>query len=258
MDIYQHFRNEEAPFIDQVLSWKEQVERSYIPKLTDFLDPREQQIVETIIGTGNDELQIEAFGGSPHTERNRMIIAPFYEEITEESFQLTLLEATYQEKFVTLTHRDAMGAFLSSGVKREKLGDIFVGDGTIQIIVAAEISPYVVMNLTSVKHAKIKLAEKELASVRIPRPNWVESSKTVSSLRLDTVLKEIYRMSRKDAQQAIDRQLVKVNHKVVQDTKYPLGAGDLLSFRGKGRSKVVQIEGQTRKEKWRITTATLE
>ena len=258
MDIYQHFRKEEAPFIDQVLSWKEQVERSYISKLTDFLDPREQQIVETIIGAGNDELQIAAFGGSPHTERKRMIIAPFYEEITAESYQLILLEAPYQEKFVTLTHRDAMGAFLSSGVKREKLGDIFVANGLIQIIVAAEISPYIVMNLTSVKNAKIKLTEKELANVSIPRPNWVESSQTVSSLRLDTVLKEIYRMSRSVAQQAIERQQVKVNHKVVQDTKFLLEAGDLLSFRGKGRSKVIRIEGQTKKEKWRITTATLE
>lgn len=41
MNIYQHFRPEEREFIDQVLNWKNIVENTYAPKLTDFLDPRE-------------------------------------------------------------------------------------------------------------------------------------------------------------------------------------------------------------------------
>jgi RNA-binding protein YlmH len=257
MDIYQHFRKEEEPFIDQVLSWKEKVERTYIPKLSDFLDPREQQIAQMIVGTNNTDLRTEAFGGSPHAERKRLIIAPFYEEITEESYQLSLLEAAYPVKFVTLEHRDVMGAFLSLGIKREKLGDIFVTDGLVQIFTASEISSYVMMNLTSIKQANIKLSETELDKALMPAPNWTESSKTVSSLRLDTVLKEIYRVSRKDAQQAIEKNLVKVNHQVVEDNKFSLEPGDLISYRGKGRSKIVRVEGQTKKDKWRIVTAVL-
>lgn len=258
MDIYQHFRKEEEPFIDQVFSWKEQVERTYVARLTDFLDPREQQIVQMLVSESKDELQLADSGGSPNSERKRMIIAPYYEEITSEHYQITLLEADYHEKFVTLTHRDVMGAFLSLGVKREKLGDIFVSDGIVQIFVASEISNFVSMNLTSIKHAKIHLKEVDIEKALLPKSNWVESSKTVSSLRLDTVLKEIYRMSRKDAQTAIEKQLVKVNHKIVHDNKFPLEEGDLLSLRGKGRSKLVRIEGQTKKEKYRIITAILQ
>lgn len=258
MTIYQHFRKEEEPFIDQVMSWKEQVERSYIPKLTDFLDPREQQIIQSIIGVHNEDLKVESFGGSPNTERERLIIAPFYEEIQDENYQIILLEATFQSKFITITHRDMMGAFLSLGIKREKLGDIYVKDGLIQIMTSSDISLYVMMNLTSVKHATIQLEERNLQEALLPKPNWVESNKTVSSLRLDTVLKEIYRTSRKDAQLAIEKQFVKVNHKVVQDNKFPLEEGDLISFRRKGRSKLVRIEGKTKKEKWRITTAILQ
>ena len=258
MDIYQHFRKDEQPFIDTVVSWTEQVQQTYVPRLTEFLDPREQQIISMIIGNANDELKLYAAGGSEFAERKRMIIAPFYEEVTEESYQLTLLEANYQEKFITLEHRDAMGAFLSLGVKREKLGDIIVGNGRLQIVLATEISLYVIMNLTSVKNANIKLEEKSLSSLIDSRPNWVESSKTVSSMRLDTVLKAIYHISRKDAQDAIEKLHVKVNHKVIHDNKFQLQAGDMLSLRGKGRSKLISIEGQTRKENWRITTAILQ
>lgn len=258
MDIYQHFRKDEQPFIDQVVSWKEQVEQTYVPRLTEFLDPREQQIISMIIGNTNDDLKLYVAGGSEFAERKRMIIAPFYEEMMEESYQITLLEANYHEKFITLEHRDVMGAFLSLGVKREKLGDIIVGNGRLQIVLATEISLYVMMNLNSVKNANIKLEEKALSSLLDHRPNWIESSKTVSSLRLDTVLKAIYHVSRKDAQDAIEKLHVKVNHKVIHDSKFQLQEGDMLSLRGKGRSKLISIEGQTRKENWRIKTAILQ
>src|SRR5699024_312026 len=102
MSIYQHFREEERPFIDQVLSWKEQVERMYQAKLTDFLDPREQQIIDMLIGTAEDDLQVKLFGGGAYSERKRVVIAPFYEEITNESFGLTLMQASYPDKFITL------------------------------------------------------------------------------------------------------------------------------------------------------------
>lgn len=36
MKIYQHFRPEEQHLIDQILDWKDQVERTHISVLTDF------------------------------------------------------------------------------------------------------------------------------------------------------------------------------------------------------------------------------
>src|SRR5699024_2052796 len=189
MSIYQHFRKEEHPFIDQVLSWKEDVEKTYRYRLTDFLDPREQQIVESIIGPNHEDLQVVSFGGDETTERKRIIIAPFYEEITDDMFQITLKQANYNDKFITLSYRDVMEALLSLGITRDKLCDIFVRDGTLQIIMAQEISPYVQTNLVTVKNAHISLENKPFTALMNPDKNWIETEKTVSSLRLDVVLK---------------------------------------------------------------------
>lgn len=257
MSIYQHFRKEEHPFIDQVFSWKETVQRTYQPKLTDFLDPREQQIVQAVIGSEDEEWQLKQYGGGLYTERKRAIIAPFYEQITPETYQLQLLQATYHDKFISLSHRDVMGAFLSLGIKRKKLGDIFVGDGLIQIITAREIAQFVIMNLTTIKHATVKFTAAPLSNIKEIKPNWIETSNIVSSLRLDNVVKEIYNISRKDAVAFIQKQYVKVNYRVVDDAAFPLQQGDVLSLRGKGRSKLVAIHGQTKKQKLRITTALL-
>lgn len=258
MDIYQHFREEEQPFIDQVLSWKEFVDQSYQAKLTDFLDPREQHIINLLIGKNNPDLKMVAHGGSLYAERNRVMIAPFYEAIKTKDFQLILLQATYQSKFISLEHRDVMGAFLSLGIKRKKLGDIFVGDGTLQIVLAAEIADYVMVNLTSIKKASVRLEEAPLSAIKEKESKWVKADKTVSSLRLDNILKEIYHMSRKDAVDYIKKNHVKINFKVVTDGKFTVQTGDLLSVRGKGRSKLVEVNGQTKKDKWKITTAMLK
>lgn len=258
MEIYQHFRKEELPFIDQVLSWKEQVERSFVPKLTDFLDPREQEIVFMLLGSQETDLQVKAFGGSEFAERKRMMIAPFYEAVTEEMLQVELLEASYPEKFVTIEHRDVMGAFLSQGVKRKKLGDIYIEDGRIHLLAAKEVVPYIKMNLTSIKKSKINFFEKKLEELIEKQENWKEQEKTVSSLRLDTVVKEIYGLSRKDAAGAIQKLLVKVNYRVVDDVKFQLQEGDMLSMRGKGRSKLLTVRGRSKKDKIKITIAILQ
>lgn len=258
MEIYQHFRKEEQPIIDQALSWKEQVERSYRLKLTDFLDPREQQIIRMLIGTSSDELVLKFHGGGVHTERKRAIIAPQYEAIDVDNFELVLLQASYPSKFITLTHRDVLGAFLSLGIKRKKLGDILLQDGLLQIVIAADIAPYVSANLTGIKKASIVLEEKPLAALIEQTHHWEERNHTVASLRLDAVLKEIYHISRKDAASYITKNLVKVNYMSVDDTAFIVQKGDLFSVRGKGRSKLIAIDGKTKKNKWKITTGILK
>lgn len=258
MGIYQHFRKHEHPFIDQVLSWMEQVERTFISSTTDFLDPREQQIVRTLIGTSNEELKFSFFGGHAETERKRAIIAPTYEEVTESQFEVVLLEASFPEKFVKVAHRDILGSFSGLGIDRKKIGDIIVGNNRFQIITQKEISPYVMMNLTQVKQANIELKEIPYTDLIENNDVWLENNITVSSLRLDVLVKEMYQMSRKDATNLIGRNLVKVNFTEVNDPAVLLLESDLLSVRGHGRGKLLEINGTTRKEKIRVKTARLK
>ncbi|MBB6455046.1 RNA-binding protein YlmH [Salirhabdus euzebyi] len=257
MDIYQHFRVEEQPFIDKVLSWKEEVERMFVAKLTDFLDPREQHIVNSLIGN-NGDIQVHFFGGSSTSERKRAIIAPLYEQIDKQNFNICLLEGKFPNKFVTLEHRDVLGALMSLGIKRKKMGDILVGDGIVHLLVDQEVSTYVQMHLTGIKKASISLVETAISNLVPSTDQWIEQEGTVSSLRLDAIIKEIYNVSRKQAADYISKGAVKVNFREVENSAFSIEQGDIISIRKKGRSKVVRIEGKTKKEKWRITTAKLK
>ncbi|API93811.1 putative RNA-binding protein YlmH [Virgibacillus pantothenticus] len=258
MELYQHFRKEEEAFIDQVLSWREQVERTYQPKVTDFLDPREQQLVTMLIATKDSDVNLLFNGGHDFVERKRAVLGPFYEDLQQVDAGLTLLEGHYPTKFVDLSHRDVMGACLSLGLKRKILGDIVVGNGRVQLVVASEIAPYVITHLTSIKNTSMRLRERPLNDLDIKQPVWKELETTVSSLRLDVIVKEIYRLPRKEATDYIKKLLVKVNYKPVDDVAFTLQAGDILSVRGMGRSKLVEVRGRSKKDKLKVTLARLQ
>ncbi|MEH7247030.1 RNA-binding protein [Neobacillus niacini] len=251
MNIYQHFRPEEREFIDQVLSWKDYVESSYSPKLTDFLDPREQHILKVLIGE-HGSVKVQLFGGISNSERKRALIMPDYLVPTEEEFQINLFEIDYPIKFVSIEHPQVLGSLMSLGLKRGKFGDILIKDGRIQFFIAVEISDYIKINLESIGRASIRLKDVALEEAVTTDELWMEQDITVSSLRLDTIISGIHHISRQKSQLFIQQGLIKVNWTTIENHSFECAEGDLLSARGYGRVKILSIEGRTKKDKWRI------
>ncbi|MDA3130989.1 RNA-binding protein [Aliibacillus thermotolerans] len=251
MTILDHFRKEEHPFVEQALEWKEGVETRYERKLTEFLDPREQAILSSIVGK-DETVFLSFWGGQANSERKRAILYPFYEEVTEEDFELVLFEIIYPNKFITLSHRDCLGALLNIGLVRQKFGDIIEGEGCFQFLTTKEVSMFVQTNLEKVGQASVTLKEKPLHHLLPMKEEWKEKTGFVSSLRLDALLSEMYHLSRNKVLPYIEKKRVKVNWQLMDDPSYPLEAGDYLSVRGLGRRKLFAIDGETKKGRLRI------
>lgn len=258
-NILQHFRPEEREFIEQVMSWKRQVEDTYAPKTTPFLDPRQVMIVQSIIGQ-SDDVHVALHGGFDAPERQRALLYPSYLEPTFEDFELAIMTARYPSKFVQLKHPDVLGALLSLGLERAKFGDIRVGEEAVQFVVAKEVADYVRVNLTSIAKSKVSVQELSEDAALLPAlEQWQESMITASSLRLDTVIASSYpAISRQKAAMYIEAGKVKVNYAVREHTSFELHESDLISIRGVGRLLVLSIEGRTKKEKLRLKIGKME
>ncbi|TFE02688.1 RNA-binding protein [Jeotgalibacillus salarius] len=251
MSIYQHFREEEKGFIDQVLGWKQDVEFKYAPKLTYFLDPRQQHIVHSIIGnTGEVKAVFE--GGTNESERKRALIYPDYLTPAIEDFELVLLDVGYPSKFVLLSHGDVLGSLMGLGIKREVIGDILASKERIQLITSKEMKDFLIMNFIQAGKAKVNLTEEKWGNVIQPENKWAEKNVLVSSLRLDTVLASAINISRQKAQLLIQGGKVKVNFRQEEKTSFELDQGDMISVRGHGRMRVGELSGMTKKEKIRL------
>ncbi|MBS4172442.1 RNA-binding protein [Bacillus sp. FJAT-49736] len=255
--IYQHFRPDEKEFIDQVLNWQQFVENSYSPKLSDFLDPRQIHIVKSLIGT-HSTVKYSEFGGYDNAERKRVLLYPDYFTPEYNDFQIKLTEIEYPRKFVSLSHRQILGSLMSLGLKREKFGDILIQDDRIQVVIPSEMMDYIRMELKQIGKTNIQLVELSLDEIIKSDEEWKEVTTTASSLRLDALLSSVYPISRQKAQTLIQHGLVKVNWKEIEQTSFQCEEGDVISARGYGRCKIISIEGQTKKEKWRLKAGILK
>jgi len=222
--------------------------------LTSFLDPRGQYILEVIVGSFED-MKVSYFGGQS-AERKRAIIAPSYFEPTEGDFEEVLIQINYPEKFVSIQHQHVLGTLMSLGIEREQVGDILVGD-TIQFVLTKQLESYIMMELTKIKGATVKLDSIPFKDMIQSKENWNIHHSTVSALRLDVVLKEMIRKSRSIAKQLIEKKRVKVNHTLIDSPDFQLQNNDLLSIQGFGRAQIIDIGGKTKKEKVHITYQTL-
>lgn len=249
--IYQHFRSEEKEFINQVLTWKESVEQYYSPKLTDFLDPRQQYIVRSIIGK-HGEIKSQFFGGMDQTERKRAILYPEYYQPEINDFEISLFEIDYPKKFISLDHRKVLGSLMSLGLKREKFGDIIINKDRIQFFVSKEIDGFVKMHLQQIGRANITLKELPLNEAILPEEVWSEFEASTSSLRLDVILATAFRLSRNKAQALIQQGRTKVNWETIEEPAFDCDEGDVISARGHGRCTIFEVIGKTRKDKLRV------
>lgn len=255
--IYDHFHKSEQPFVDRVLDWKREVVEYGGSVLTPFLDQREQQIVYSIMGESTENY-IEKDGGFNIYERARLFMAPAYIPFSKSFMEIEACSIQFPSKFATVTHRDVLGTLMGLGLKREKFGDIHIGENSVQFVLTKDVASYVTLQLERVGRTKVKVDFISLEELWVLKEDWIEKSGTVSSLRLDVLLAEMFRINRQKAALLIEGTKVKCNWRLVESPSHVCTAGDVFSVRGMGRATLLHIEGMTKKDKIRIKYGVLQ
>ena len=86
----------------------------------------------------------------------------------------------------------------------------------------------------------------------IPSPRIQDVTGTVSSVRLDSVLAVAFGLSRNKAIPYIEGGQVYVNARQVVSNGYGLHPGDLISVRGLGKFRYIDVRNQSKKGKYWI------
>ena len=217
-----------------------------IPANTCFLSPRELELTRFLFGQQDG---LYAFGGYKDAERQMLIYLPEYLDesaLTSEDSPIVCLRAEFYEGD-TLTHRDFLGALMGAGIGRETVGDICIGQGTCDLLVTAQIAPYILQNLTSAGRAKLKLSQVPLTEIRTPEAEVKEIRDTLASLRLDSVISSGFRISRSLAAQYITAGKAAIDGLPCDKPDKPISEGMKISLRGSGKIQLTAVNGQTKK-----------
>lgn len=253
-DIYQHFRKEEQSMIELFTDQIFKVENEYCPLLTSFLDPRQQYIMQTLVGH-NDLVKVQFSGGYDQAERKRALLYPAYYEPTASDFELAVLNINYPIKFADLHHSQVLGTLANAGLKRETLGDMVTDHQTWQVIVEQSLADYYIREVKQIGKVKVHLEETE--QVLEPVDDYETSFITVSSLRLDAVISTAYNISRQRTKELINAEIVTVNWQTIDKVNYEVTVPDIISVRGFGRIKLLQKLGLSKKDKIKLEVAVL-
>ncbi|WP_311764804.1 YlmH family RNA-binding protein [Paenibacillus agricola] len=249
--IYAHFHPDEHRFVDKAAEWVARAEQHMV-KLTDFLDPRQAFIVSALANRSRD-IHIRFDGGHEHAERKRAFIAPDYRVLDKEDMGISLISVTsLDNKLKDLDHGDYMGSILAIGMKRDKVGDIYVTDQGCQFLVAIEVADYMRLNLQQVHRVHVQTTLLSLDQLEPAKTRLEEQSLSVASLRLDGIVSDVYHLSRAKILIPIKAGRCKVNWKQEEDPSKPLKAGDMVSLQGFGRFQVLEVEGVTKKGRYRV------
>ncbi|WP_159883987.1 YlmH family RNA-binding protein [Paenibacillus puerhi] len=250
-NIYVHFHPDEHRFVDQAAEWISRAEQHAV-KLTDFLDPR-QAFILTSLANAHPDVHVRFEGGYPGAERRRAIVAPDYRVLDDEDPGIRVL-AIYSpdDSLADLDHGDYMGAILNLGLKRDKIGDIHPRADGCHIVVAEENADYIALQLNQVHRIHVRtelLAPEQL----LPSETKLEELQlSVASMRLDGIASDVYRLSRAKILTPIKAGRCKVNWKQEEDPSKPLKEGDVVSMKGFGRFKLLEVEGVSKKGRQRI------
>lgn len=225
---------------------------------TPFLTPAEQEeILSACRKAGVKNVFLS--GGQAEAERKRAFFLPDY--LSEETMGLEeeIKAFCIYCRFSNLVHRDFLGALIGLGIKRTCIGDIHVfqeeGGVRAYVFVTAQVAPFVSLNLTEVGRGGAIVQEVSLEEVPHSQPTVQETTFTVKSPRLDSVLAGAFGLPRSGAVSAIAEGLCMVNHLPVLKPDQEVREGDVLTVRGKGKAKISGGFGTSRKGRVFITVA---
>ena len=250
--ILEKYKNKEDKLLIAKLIDKIQIEEKQNKLVyTNFLDTYQKNIVEKTLKQLNKE-NVIFYGGYDNSERTICIIYPEkLKNISKEILGEGILEIIRinlpKESFGKFVHRQYLGALMKIGLQREKIGDILVEENGADIIVMKEISKYIKENigeLTRFSKAKIEILKIEnLRKVTIKKQ---EIKVIVSSLRLDNIVSELTKTSRKNAEEIIKQERVFINYELQTKNTKHVKEKDKITIRGKGKFEIKEIVGETK------------
>lgn len=224
---------------------------NYSIEISNFLSPDLIEVLKNI--KIKHDFNLKFYGGNSNAERQCFAVFPEYIDLKLKDYALIGLKISYHAKYSKIGHRDVLGSLMSIGIKREKIGDIYVYDGHTYCIMKEDIYDYVKMSLKKIRNQGISIDRINVSEVEYKEPEFKIINTTLNSNRLDAIIAKGFNLSRDESKKLVNLKQVKVNHQLTDTHHEALEAGDLISVRKKGRMILHRINGKSQKDRLKVS-----
>lgn len=200
------------------------------------------------------DLNVLTYGGFENSERVMIGFFPEFYDVDFLLFPISVIKINYNVKYnKKLSHRDFLGAILSLGINRNKIGDIIIKDEDVFCFCDTNISDFILHNLKKISSVDVKTNVVSIKDLKNLIINYVEKIIIVSSLRLDNIISSAFNISRSKALSFIRSEKVFINWSAETNCSKILKENDILTLRGFGRIKIINFNGKTKKERFIVS-----
>ncbi|WP_418222525.1 YlmH/Sll1252 family protein [Clostridium isatidis] len=193
------------------------------------------------------EVMVETSGVFEEAERRIIFFNNFYDS----SYPIKVLEIRNKSNFSKLEHKDYLGAVLSLGIERSKLGDVVILENAAYFPVLEEISEYIINNLSIIGRSPVEIKEIKDFNI-LPEIRFEETIINLASMRLDNIVSKLANISRAKASQIIDNGKVLINYARAKDKSQEIKKNDRITIRGIGKFAIGDLVETTRSAKVKV------
>ena len=204
------------------------------PVITDFLSVFEQKFAAEYLSKRVPYEIVPA----DESSISRCFAIPYYDG------QLVTLRGTIRNAEKPVTQRNVYGALMGLNIEPEKFGDVWMEGNTAYVLTFRHLAEDIIANCVSLGRAAIDF--EILDEFVEPRYVFDRKRMTVSSMRVDAIVKAASGVSREDAQKLVTQGHVKLNHEEITSLTKTAESGDILSVRGYGRYKILSADAVSR------------
>ncbi|MBD7910054.1 MULTISPECIES: YlmH/Sll1252 family protein [Clostridium] len=210
-----------------------------------FYSPKVWKFFEKVLG--NNDFNISSNGFFKDSER-RMIS---FNNIYNIPYPFKVIKITSSSKFNIPSHRDYLGALLALGIKRNKIGDLLVDENYCYFPVCEEIEEFIVSNLKSIGKSPCTV-EILLEDFIPPEVKFDEIIILVQSLRVDSIVSKLVKISRGKAQTMIDEGKVLIDYNSAKNKSSEVQIDETITIRGFGKFILSDILGNSKSGKFKV------
>ena len=223
-------REDESLFAGRIRDLARQAEQNGYVTHTGFLSLSEQSSASSVLARPDIPQSGKRgvfFGGTEEADRKVLFFLPSLQEEAGEGILSCLKVQVRGARFTKeIGHRDCLGALMHLGIGREQIGDILLEkDGTCAwIFVLGGMAEHICRELTTIGRAHVDV-EIAAPSACTARPVLVSRNGSIASVRIDSLVAMVFRISRSAAQELVAREEVFADGRTVTSSSFSPPAG---------------------------------
>lgn len=240
---------EDKLLVSNILDKYIKMEKTNEITVTHFINPVEMKICEEILKENYLKyIKIYAFS---EAERGMLLFYPDYIDartIKEDEYY-DIVRIMPKVKNNGLKHRDYMGAIYNQGIKEDLIGDIVVYDEYAYLICDKKVYSYIEYSIKNVGKYDVTI-DKVSSNVSLNKNEYNIDTVIVSAMRIDSVVSDIFNISRNETTEYIKEGKVMLNYNVCRQKDKKVSIGDTFSLRGYGKCNIKDITARTKSDRY--------